>query len=187
MAGPVTAAAVAINLESFAKLKGAGVKDSKTLTQKRRSSLAKIIKKSVVAYTIVSMDHAFIDRVNILQATRVAMLEALHATLFKLQRDPSVTLVDGDIRLEYQGHQQSVIKGDQKSIAIAAASILAKVERDNWMIEEHKVTPYYDWNKNKGYGSPAHLEGLKLFGISNIHRRTFGRVKELVKQEGEDQ
>ena len=165
LAGPVVAAAVILP-EDFDLL---GVNDSKKLSEKRREELFLQIKEKAVAWAIGMADSRVIDEINILQATKQAMAEAVGSLSVK----PDHLLIDA-VKLEGIAiPQTSIIKGDEKSVSVAAASILAKVTRDHMMVEYAEVFPGYAFEKNKGYGTKAHYEGIEARGICPIHRKTF--------------
>ncbi|MCI5536062.1 MAG: ribonuclease HII [Clostridiales bacterium] len=167
LAGPVVAAAVILP-EDFDV---PGVDDSKKLSEKRREELFDIITERAVAYGIGMADHSIIDEINILQATKLAMKEAISS----LQQQPDYILFDAMRIDDLEIPQESVIKGDAKVLAVAAASIVAKVTRDRMMAEYSAEYPGYAFEKNKGYGTKAHYEGLRAYGMCPIHRRTFLR------------
>lgn len=165
LAGPVVAAAV-IMPEDFDI---PGIDDSKKLSEKKREELYEIIKEKAVAYSIGIVDHEVIDEVNILQATKLAMKKAIVGLPVK----PDYVLFDA-VKLDGIGvPQEAIIKGDAKVLAIAAASIIAKVTRDRMMVEYAKEYPWYAFEKNKGYGTKAHYEGIYAKGTCPIHRMTF--------------
>ncbi|MDY2959578.1 MAG: ribonuclease HII [Hornefia sp.] len=167
LAGPVVAACVVLP-EDFSVL---GVDDSKKVSEKKRNSLYNLILENAVAWGIGTVGPEIIDEVNILQATKKAMAVAIESAgekcgLQHLLID-AVSLENVDIP------QTSIIKGDSKSVSIAAASIIAKVYRDNIMINYSKEYPGYAFEKNKGYGTKAHYEGISERGITPIHRKSF--------------
>lgn len=180
LAGPVVAAA-AILKEYNEELDP--INDSKKLTEKKREKLFDIIYKYFdVGIGIV--DAQEIDEINILNATFLAMRKAIKDLNCK-DSDKILVLVDGNLLIrEYSGRQENLIKGDAKSLSIAAASIIAKVTRDRMMIDEGKKYPEYDFHKHKGYGTKAHREAIFKFGIKPIHRKTF-LTKILAKHEKE--
>ena len=143
--------------------------DSKKLSEKRREELFDIIIEKAVAFGIGVADHQVIDDINILQATRVAMKQAIDA----LEQKPDYILFDAMKIDDIEIPQESIIKGDAKVLAIAAASIVAKVTRDRMMVEYAAEYPGYAFEKNKGYGTKAHYKGLEEHGMCPIHRRTF--------------
>lgn len=169
LAGPVVAAAVVLP-EDFDVL---GVDDSKKLSEKRREELFSHIKEKASAIGIGMADHQVIDDINILQATKLAMRRAVNDLNSKIEKDVDYILFDAMKIDEIETPQESIIKGDAKVLAIAAASIIAKVIRDRMMIEYSKEYPGYAFEKNKGYGTKAHYEGLDINGICPIHRKTF--------------
>ena len=167
LAGPVVAAAVILPLEEEKRI--LGIDDSKKLSKKKRKSLAEKIKESAVAYAIEEVDEETIDKINILQATRLAMKRAIE----KLSPRPDFVLTDGNMTLDISVPQESVVKGDAKIASIGAASILAKVYRDALMEKYAEAFPYYGFERNAGYGTRAHIEAIREMGICTIHRRTF--------------
>ncbi len=167
LAGPVVAAAVILPLEEEKRI--FGIDDSKKLSKKKRKSLAEKIKETAVAYAIEEVDEETIDKINILQATRLAMKRAIE----KLSPRPDFVLTDGNMTLDISVPQESVVKGDAKIASIGAASILAKVYRDALMEKYAEAFPYYGFDRNAGYGTRAHIEAIREMGICTIHRRTF--------------
>ena len=151
------------------------INDSKKLTDKKRRSLYEVIKKDALAYHIEVISIDMIDEINIYQASKLGMKICLE----KLSIKPQVALLDA-MKLELDYPVESIIKGDEKSISIAAASILAKVYRDDLMIEFDKEYPEYQFSKNKGYGTKAHLEALDKYGITPLHRKTYEPVKTML-------
>jgi len=168
--GPVVAAAVILKPEDEPWLQQQGVADSKALTAKKRQSLVPIIRSVAVDTQVSWVSVRTIDQINILQAS----LQAMHRALGRLSPKPSQCLVDGNQRIPgLEIAQQTVVKGDQRVVAIAAASILAKVWRDTLIIRLSHRYPGYDLASNKGYGSPKHLVGLRRLGPTRYHRRSF--------------
>lgn len=165
LAGPVMAGAVILPKDCEILY----INDSKKLTEKKREELAEEIKDKALAWAIGVSDQTLIDEINILQATFAAMRQAIG----KLQIKPDILLNDAVNIPEVDIKQVGIIKGDAKSVSIAAASIISKVERDHFMVEMDKVYPGYDFASNKGYGSAAHIEALKKLGPTPIHRQTF--------------
>jgi ribonuclease HII len=167
LAGPLVAAAVILP-EDFNIL---GINDSKKLTEKKREELNFKIKDNCLAYGIGIVDNVVIDNVNILEATKIAMRDAIR----NLGRRCCIEhiLLDALVLEDVPIPQTSIVKGDSKSISIAAASILAKVIRDRMMVKYHQSFPYYSFDTNKGYGTKAHYEGIKQQGICSIHRKSF--------------
>ena len=165
LAGPVVAGAVILPKDCNILY----INDSKKLSEKKREELYDVIMEQAVATGIGMASPARIDEINILQATYEAMREAIS----KLDPQPNLLLNDAVTIPEVDIPQVPIIKGDAKSISIAAASIVAKVTRDHLMIEYDQVLPGYDFAKNKGYGTKAHIAGLKELGATPIHRKTF--------------
>ena len=151
------------------------INDSKKLTDKKRRSLYEVIKKDALAYHIEVISIDTIDEINIYQASKLGMKICLE----KLKIKPQVALLDA-MKLDLDYPVESIIKGDEKSISIAAASILAKVYRDDLMIEFDKEYPEYQFAKNKGYGTKAHLEALDKYGITPLHRKTYEPIKTML-------
>ena len=173
--GPVVAAAVILD----PRYRIRGLRDSKLLPAERREILAVRIREHAVAWAIAAVDAARIDQINIYQASRVAMRDAV----LQLQPCPDHLLVDA-LRLDCECGQQAIIHGDALSASIAAASILAKVERDGMMCEWDAVFPVYGLASNKGYSAPRHLAALREHGPSPLHRQSFAPVwKSPVPQE----
>jgi len=176
LAGPVVSAAVILppNFEIL------GVDDSKKLSEKKRNELFVVIKEQAVAYGIGMIDPAVIDEINILEATKKSMIIAieeaqklLYEKMGSADAQIGHVLFDALTIEDVEIPQTPIVKGDSKSISIAAASILAKVTRDAIMIKYHEQYPQYAFNTNKGYGTKEHYEGLATAGISPIHRRSF--------------
>ena len=151
------------------------INDSKKLTDKKRRSLYEVIKKDALAYHIEVISIDTIDEINIYQASKLGMKICLE----KLKIKPQVALLDA-MKLDLDYPVESIIKGDEKSISIAAASILAKVYRDDLMIEFDKEYPEYQFAKNKGYGTKTHLEALDKYGITPLHRKTYEPIKTML-------
>ena len=143
------------------------IDDSKKLSEKKREELFKTIIQDALYYQILVVDEKTIDRKNIYRATQEAMMEIANKAQCDFVLSDAMPLPDID------KPYQAIVKGDQKSLSIAAASIIAKVTRDRLMVEYDKVLPGYDFASNKGYGTKKHIEGLKELGPSPIHRRTF--------------
>ncbi len=168
LAGPVVAAAVVLP----AGVELLGVRDSKQLSAKKRALLYDEIHSRAISVGIGCVDALEIDRINILQAAFRAMLEAVQS----LRTPPDFLLIDGPYTLPISIPQEGVVRGDQLSLSISAASIVAKVYRDRLMETCHLQYPVYAFNKNKGYGSAAHREALRVYGPCAIHRKTFRGV-----------
>ena len=167
LAGPVVCAAVIMPLDDESII--VGVDDSKKLSAKKRETLAEEIKKRALAYTIVEVSEKEIDEINILEATKLGMKKALET----LEIAPQSVLTDGNMTLNIDFPQKSVIGGDALCYSIGAASIIAKVYRDKMMDDYAKEYPQYAFDSNKGYGTAAHIQAIKEYGLCPIHRRTF--------------
>lgn len=165
LAGPVVAAAVILPKDIFLPF----LNDSKKVTEKRRDVLFDEIKQNAIAYGIGIASNTLIDEINILQATYEAMREAINS----LEKTPDVLLVDAVHIPDINIKQVGIVKGDAKSVNIAAASILAKVTRDRLMAEYDKIYPEYGFASNKGYGTATHIAALKEVGPCAIHRKSF--------------
>lgn len=165
LCGPVVAAAVILNPNE----KIAGVNDSKKLTEKKREELFSVIKEKAIAYSVGIVDEKTIDKINILEATRLAMKKAVEG----LKEVPRHVLVDAEKHVPINIPYTPIIKGDAKSESIAAASIIAKVTRDHMINELDKKYPEYHFAKNKGYGTREHIAAIKEHGLCEIHRKTF--------------
>ena len=169
LAGPVVSAAVILPLDFDVP----GIDDSKKLSEKKRDILCPIIKEKALAYGIGMADEKIIDSINILEATKLSMKEALKNAEIMLGAEVQHILFDAVKIEEIETPQTPLIHGDSRSISIAAASIVAKVTRDAMMKSYHEQYPWYSFDKNKGYGTKAHYEGIKAHGICPIHRITF--------------
>ena len=166
LAGPVTAAAVILG-KNF---KGKNLDDSKRLSQSKRLELRKFIEKNALAYSVAFVSSYQIDKNNILNST----FEAMHKSIEGLNIEPDFILVDGNLFKQYRDLKyKCIIKGDQKYQNIAAASILAKTYRDEYMSNLHIKFPEYNWIKNKGYGTKFHIDMITKFGITKYHRKSF--------------
>lgn len=165
LAGPVCAAAVILPMD----IDIPGLNDSKKLTDKKRRELFPIICEKAVAYGIAFSDHEEIDEINILQATYLAMERAISALAIK----PDIALIDGNRTKDFGLPCQTIVGGDGLSASIAAASVLAKVTRDNYMVQIAEQYPQFGFEIHKGYGTKAHYSALTEYGPSPIHRMTF--------------
>lgn len=175
LAGPVVAACVIFKANFSINNDLKTVNDSKKLTAKKREELFEFIKENFIEVGIGICDHQTIDRINILQATFLAMKKAIGS----IKNKPDFLMIDGSIKLpNCSTPQQAYIKGDEKIFAIAAASIIAKVTRDRIMREMDKLYPNYGFVKHKGYGTKFHIEKLKQYGPCPIHRLSFNKVKD---------
>ena len=167
LAGPVVCAAVIMPLTDESIIEG--IDDSKKISEKKRVQFAEEIKNRALCYTIVEVDEKQIDEINILEATKLGMKRALE----ELSIAPEMVLTDGNMTLDIAFPQQSIIGGDALSYSIGAASIIAKVYRDALMDKYAETYPQYAFEKNKGYGTAAHIAAIKEYGLCPIHRRTF--------------
>lgn len=168
LAGPVYAACVVFEQGVVID----GINDSKKLSEKKREQLFDVIKEKALYYSIVSVDEKEIDKINILEATFKAFRESLNA----LPVMPDVALIDGNRAKEIPTEYETVVKGDSKSQSVAAASILAKVARDRFVMELDKMYPEYGFKKHKGYPTKDHYAAIEKFGPSPVHRLTFKGV-----------
>lgn len=165
LAGPVFAAAVIFSDDVVID----GINDSKKLSEKKREKLFGEICAKAEAYCVASVDEKTIDEINILNASMLAMEKAVSG----LTRKPDYVLTDGNRSPNYGIESETVVKGDAKSMSIAAASILAKVSRDRYMANMAEQYPGYGFEKHKGYGTKAHYQAIEELGVCPIHRRTF--------------
>lgn len=172
LVGPVVTAAVILPKDFYDER----INDSKKLTEKKRELLYDVIMENAISVGIGISSEDVIDEINILNATKRAMLEAVN----NLSVKPEHLLIDA-VKLNTDIPQTSIIKGDAKSESIAAASIIAKVTRDRMMIELDKIHPEYDFKHNKGYGTKKHIEAIRKCGIIKEHRKTFAPCDEYVK------
>ena len=174
LAGPVVAAAVIMPKDCYIE----GVTDSKKLSAKKRALLKQKIESNALAIGIAFIDEKIIDEVNIYQASKLAMIDAIS----KLKIKPDVVLVDA-MPLELEMPSISIIKGDEKSFMIGCASIIAKETRDDFMVELDKKYPEYEFAKHKGYPTKAHIEAVKKYGILEIHRKTYRPISDMIKEQ----
>lgn len=165
LAGPVVAAAVIFSPDTYIE----NVNDSKKLNENERKELYPIIIKKSLSYGISIVSNSKIDKINILQASLLAMKRSVN----KLQVKPDLILIDGNKNFQHIIPTIAIVKGDSKSFAIAAASILAKVTRDKIMKRLGRKFPQYLWLKNKGYPTCEHVNAIKIFGPTVLHRKTF--------------
>ena len=165
LAGPVFAAAVILPDD----LGDLGINDSKKLSEKKRDALFDTIKEKAIAWSVASASEQEIDEINILNATFLAMKRAVEGLSVK----PDIALVDGNRKPKTGIEEMTLVKGDSKSISIAAASILAKVSRDRYLMELDEKYPEYQFSRHKGYPTKLHYEMIKEHGISPVHRLSF--------------
>ncbi len=167
LAGPVVAAAVIFDKETYIE----GINDSKKLSGKKREELYEKIYSEAIAVKTSIIAHTVIDEINILQASLKAMKNCFRS----LTPKPDMILVDGNKIFPTRTKFETLVKGDGKSFSIAAASIIAKVTRDRLMVKLSAQYPAYNWHKNKGYGTREHIEAIKIYGATPLHRKTFLR------------
>lgn len=166
IAGPVCAAAVILPIDFYHPM----LNDSKKMTEKDREILRPIIEKEAIAFGVAFIDHKEIDKINILKAS----FKAMYLALDKLKSKPNSLLIDGNRFVKYNEiEHHCIIKGDGKYASIAAASVLAKTYRDEFMLKLDKKFPQYKWSSNKGYPTIAHRNAVREFGLTPYHRKTF--------------
>lgn len=166
LAGPVFAAAVILPKGFSHPL----LNDSKQVTEKNRNELRLIIESESVAYAVASIDNNEIDQINILKAS----FKAMHLAVDKLKKKPQLLLIDGNRFIAYKKTpHRCIIKGDAIYTSIAAASILAKTYRDEYILQLHDQFPHYLWNQNKGYGTVKHRDAIEKYGVCSYHRKSF--------------
>lgn len=173
LAGPVVAAAVIMPKGFYIE----GITDSKKLSEKKRNEFEKLILENAISVGISFMSEKVIDEINIYEASRKAMIDAIS----KLNPIPEIVLVDA-MPLDIEVKTESIIKGDEKSFMIACASIVAKQTRDRFMDELALKYPEYGFEKHKGYPTKYHKEALKKYGVLDIHRKTYKPVQELLEK-----
>jgi ribonuclease HII len=171
LAGPVTAAAVILNLENIDQEEFFhSINDSKQLHEKMRMRLMPLIEKNAISYGFAHVSPLEIDEINILNAS----IKAMHLSLEKLETTPQLILVDGNRFKKFQEiEHKTIVKGDSKFLSIAAASILAKTYRDLYMEKIHEEFPMYNWKQNKGYPTKEHRAAIEKYGTTPYHRMTF--------------
>ncbi|AJI74066.1 ribonuclease HII family protein [Francisella philomiragia subsp. philomiragia ATCC 25015] len=172
LSGPVVAAGVILDPEKTID----GLSDSKKLTEKKRQSLYEVITAHAKAYTIVEVSPQQIDQLNILQAT----LKAMNQVADNLKGQFDKVLVDGNKLPNWDYNSEAIVKGDSKVQEISAASILAKVHRDNICLEHDRLFPQYGFAKHKGYPTKEHLENIRKYGVLNIHRKSYKPIQLLL-------
>jgi ribonuclease HII len=174
LAGPVTAAAVILPEDFYHPL----LNDSKQLSEKKRDLLRLIIEEEALAWAVAMVHNEEIDQINILNAS----IRAMHLAVEQLHPIPESLLIDGNRFHSYpEIPHQCIIKGDSIYLCIAAASILAKTHRDEYMLKLHEKYPFYAWDKNKGYPTKVHRQGIEAYGVSTVHRRSFKLTEKQMK------
>ena len=174
LAGPVTAAAIILK-NNFPKNE---INDSKKISKKTRDKLRAIIKKNALKYSIAHVYPEKIDKINILNASILAM----HKAIDKITTKINFIIVDGNKFKSFKNiAHKTIVKGDEKYLSIAAASILAKTERDEYMLKIHKEFPEYGWDKNKGYPTKFHKQAILKFGTTKYHRKSFKLIDDQLK------
>jgi ribonuclease HII len=176
LAGPVTAAAILLPPDFYHPL----LNDSKQVSEKNRKILCPILEAAAIDFKVTHLDHHIIDEINILNAS----IKAMQQSLIALQPTPTYIIVDGN-RFKPVANipHQTIVKGDAKYLSIAAASILAKTYRDDYMEQLHEEFPMYHWNKNKGYPTLEHREAIRKYGSCTYHRQSFRLLPEQLKLE----
>ena len=165
-AGPVFAAAVILDKKFFHPL----LNDSKQLTEKQRNELRPVIEKEAISFAVASIDNNEIDRINILKAS----FKAMHLAIDQLSPRPELLLIDGNRFIAYKKIlHRCIIKGDALYASIAAASVLAKTYRDEYMLQLHQEFSQYAWQSNKGYGTAEHRKAIEVHGVCKYHRKSF--------------
>ena len=165
-AGPVFAAAVILPKDFYHPL----LNDSKQLSEKLRNQLRPVIEREAVSFAVASIDNEEIDQINILKE----LLKVIHLALDNLKKRPQLLSIDGNCFIVYKKiPHQCFVKGDSRFASIAAARILAKTYRDEWMQQLHREFPHYSWDQNKGYGTATHRKAIEEFGLCKYHRKSF--------------
>ncbi|GAB5476442.1 MAG: ribonuclease HII [Maribacter sp.] len=171
LAGPVTAAAIILP----AGFQNEVLNDSKLLSERNREQLKPILEREAITFGVAHIPHTEIDKINILNASILAM----HQAIKKLKIKPEFIIVDGNRFKTFEGiPHECIVKGDSKYLSIAAASVLAKTYRDQYMAELHKTYPMYNWKQNKGYPTKEHREAIRKYGITEYHRKSFKQLPE---------
>ena len=174
LAGPVVASAVILPNDFYHPL----LNDSKQLNCKQRNLLRKVIECEAISYAVAMVDNEEIDKINILKAS----IKAMHLAVEQLETTPTFLLIDGNHFIKYKDvPHQCIIKGDAKFQSIAAASILAKTYRDDFMEKMHEKFPNYGWLQNKGYPTLFHRKGIEKYGITSLHRKSFKLIDKQLK------
>lgn len=176
LAGPVTAAAIILPEDFKLDL----LNDSKQLSEKTRELLKPIIEAQAISYSVTHLDHTVVDEINILNAS----IKAMQESILKLNPLPNYIIVDGNrFKPVNEIPFTTIVKGDSQYLSIAAASVLAKTYRDEYMNKIHEEFPMYNWKKNKGYPTIEHREAIRKYGVSKYHRKSFRLLPEQLKLE----
>ena len=175
LAGPIVVACVCLPLEYFNK----DIKDSKMLTKNKREYLYNVILKNALYYSVSILSNKDVEIFNPKKASQIGMKIVIN----KISHNNILYLIDAEKLNIYNKQTISIIKGDQKSQCIAAASIIAKVTRDRIMNSLHKKHPQYNWKNNKGYGTKKHLEAIQIYKVTNYHRKTYKPIKQILKNQ----
>ncbi|MGL2966480.1 ribonuclease HII [Flavobacterium sp. XGLA_31] len=176
LAGPVTAAAVILPLDFSLEL----LNDSKQLSEKIREKLKPLIEQRAVSFSVTHLDHKIIDEINILNAS----IKAMQQCIINLNPTPDYIIIDGNrFKTVNNIPFSTIVKGDSKYLSIAAASVLAKTYRDEYMNQIHEEFPMYNWKKNKGYPTAEHREAIRKYGTTKYHRMSFRLLPEQLKLE----
>lgn len=179
LAGPVFAAAVILPHDFHHPV----LNDSKQLTHKEREELRPVIEAQAIAWAVAKVDHEEIDEINILNASFLAM----HKAVARLSTKPQFLIIDGNRFRKYKKvAHECIVEGDAKYASIAAASVLAKTYRDDFMVRLHKKFPHYHWNTNKGYGTREHRAAIELYGVNEFHRKSFRLLPDQLEMEFAD-
>ncbi|MFA5431430.1 MAG: ribonuclease HII [Candidatus Paceibacterota bacterium] len=179
LAGPVVSGAVLITKKYFKEIrKIKSVKDSKKLSEKKREEVySNLTSNCNLKWGIGIVSEKIIDKINILEATKLSMIKAIKNLEKKNNVKADFLILDGKIKIELNINQESIIKADDKIFSVSAASIIAKVTRDRLMIKYDKKYPLYNFKKHKGYGTKKHIEQIKKIGICKLHRKSFAPIK----------
>ena len=175
--GPVVTACVVLPRDFILE----GLTDSKKLTEKKREKFYDYIIEHAIAWAVGQCSPEEIDKYNILEATKIAMKRAIDKVNKQIKLD--YVLIDGNMKFDFDYNYKSIVKGDSKSISIAAASVVAKVTRDRMLIELDKKYPMYGFKNHKGYPTKAHLEAISKYGLIDGYRKTYGPVMDILKKE----
>ena len=173
--GPVVAAAVVLPADEELRARLAGLNDSKQLTEEERERFDELVRGVALAWAVAEVDVETIDRINILQASKLAMKIAVES-LRSRGYEPDHLLIDGNQKIDAVCRQRTIVQGDARSMSIAAASVIAKVHRDRLLRELDSRYPGYGLAQNKGYATPGHREALQRLGVTDLHRRSFAPV-----------